>query len=65
MTQKKTKKQNQQAAPKKSMLLLHACAHNPTGVDPTPDQWKQISKLAKVSSSFSSSSSFAGDRGDT
>jgi hypothetical protein len=22
-----------------------ACAHNPTGVDPTPEQWAQISKL--------------------
>lgn len=22
-----------------------ACAHNPTGVDPTPEQWSQISKL--------------------
>lgn len=27
-----------------SFFLLHACAHNPTGVDPTPEQWKQISK---------------------
>ena len=23
-----------------SIVLLHACAHNPTGVDPTLDQWK-------------------------
>jgi aspartate aminotransferase len=30
-------------APNGSIFLLHACAHNPTGVDPTPDQWKQIS----------------------
>lgn len=30
------------AAPKGSVFLLHACAHNPTGVDPTPDQWKAI-----------------------
>ena len=29
------------------MVLLHACAHNPTGVDPTPEQWKQISKVVK------------------
>jgi aspartate aminotransferase len=34
-----------QAAPSGSVFLLHACAHNPTGVDPTPEQWKQISKL--------------------
>ena len=23
-------------------VLLHACCHNPTGVDPTPDQWNEI-----------------------
>jgi len=26
------------------VVLLHGCCHNPTGVDPTPDQWKQIAK---------------------
>jgi aromatic-amino-acid transaminase len=31
----------QNAAPK-SIVVLHACCHNPTGVDPTPEQWKQI-----------------------
>lgn len=25
--------------------MLHACAHNPTGVDPTPEQWKEISDI--------------------
>lgn len=25
-----------------SIFVLHACAHNPTGLDPTPEQWKQI-----------------------
>lgn len=37
------------AAPSGSIFLIHACAHNPTGVDPTKDQWEQISKalLAK------------------
>jgi aromatic-amino-acid transaminase len=25
-----------------SIIVLHACCHNPTGVDPTPDQWAQI-----------------------
>ncbi|KAL6765470.1 aspartate aminotransferase [Haematococcus lacustris] len=34
-----------QAAPSGSVFLLHACAHNPTGVDPTPEQWKQLSAL--------------------
>ncbi|MFV9473562.1 amino acid aminotransferase [Advenella sp. RU8] len=28
--------------PAKSIVVLHACCHNPTGVDPTLDQWKQI-----------------------
>ena len=31
-----------EAAPPGSIILLHACAHNPTGVDPTPDQWRAI-----------------------
>jgi aspartate aminotransferase len=25
-----------------SIILLHACAHNPTGCDPTLDEWKKI-----------------------
>jgi len=35
------------AAPDGAILLLHACAHNPTGVDPTPDQWKGILDVAQ------------------
>ena len=27
--------------------MLHACAHNPTGVDPTRDQWAEIKKALK------------------
>jgi len=34
------------AMPEGSCILLHACAHNPTGMDPTTDQWKDISKVA-------------------
>ncbi|KAI0082749.1 aspartate aminotransferase [Panus rudis PR-1116 ss-1] len=30
------------SAPPRSVFLLHACAHNPTGVDPTREQWGQI-----------------------
>eukprot|EP01094_Clydonella_sp_ATCC50884_P030527 TRINITY_DN9_c0_g1_i2.p1 TRINITY_DN9_c0_g1~~TRINITY_DN9_c0_g1_i2.p1 ORF type:complete len:440 (+),score=129.00 TRINITY_DN9_c0_g1_i2:41-1321(+) len=30
-----------------SIVLLHACAHNPTGVDPSADQWKEISAIMK------------------
>ena len=37
-----------QAAPDGSAVLLHACAHNPTGVDPTPEQWKQICRVLKA-----------------
>ena len=33
------------AAPPGSAVLLHACAHNPTGVDPTPAQWRELSAL--------------------
>ena len=29
-------------APENSILVLHTCAHNPTGVDPTLEQWGQI-----------------------
>lgn len=32
-------------APADSVIILHACAHNPTGMDPTQDQWKQIADL--------------------
>lgn len=32
-------------APNGSVVLLHACAHNPTGVDPTPEQWAAISNV--------------------
>lgn len=35
-------------APEGSIFLLHACAHNPTGVDPTPEQWKEISEAIKA-----------------
>lgn len=28
-----------------SCILLHACAHNPTGMDPSLEQWKQISEI--------------------
>jgi aspartate/tyrosine/aromatic aminotransferase len=35
------------AAAPGSCILLHTCAHNPTGVDPTLDQWKQIAVVIK------------------
>jgi aromatic-amino-acid transaminase len=30
------------AAPEGSIFVLHACCHNPTGYDLTPDQWDQV-----------------------
>lgn len=33
--------------PEGSTILLHACAHNPTGMDPTPEQWGEISHVVK------------------
>jgi aspartate aminotransferase, mitochondrial len=34
--------------PDKSCVLLHACAHNPTGMDPTIEQWQQISHICRT-----------------
>ncbi|CAI0415278.1 unnamed protein product, partial [Linum tenue] len=33
------------AAPEGSFVLLHGCAHNPTGIDPTPEQWEKIADV--------------------
>eukprot|EP01018_Ginkgo_biloba_P016418 Gb_29504 [translate_table: standard] len=35
------------AAPSGAVVLLHACAHNPTGVDPTQEQWDGIRQLMR------------------
>jgi len=35
------------SAPLGAIVLLHACAHNPTGVDPTIEQWEQIRQLMR------------------
>lgn len=29
------------------VVILHACAHNPTGVDPTREQWRELAQLFK------------------
>src|SRR5205814_8503626 len=31
--------------PDRSIVVLHACCHNPTGVDPTREQWDRIIAL--------------------
>jgi aspartate/tyrosine/aromatic aminotransferase len=28
------------------IIVLHACCHNPSGIDPTTEQWKQIAEVA-------------------
>lgn len=35
------------ALPAKSVVLLHACCHNPTGVDLTPLQWDELIPVLK------------------
>ncbi|GAV74678.1 LOW QUALITY PROTEIN: Aminotran_1_2 domain-containing protein [Cephalotus follicularis] len=39
-------------APDGSFFLLHPCAHNPTGVDPTEEQWREISCQFKAKNHF-------------
>ncbi|XP_063973367.1 aspartate aminotransferase, mitochondrial [Diachasmimorpha longicaudata] len=38
--------------PERSIILLHACAHNPTGVDPKLEQWAELSALIKKKNLF-------------
>jgi len=33
--------------PPSSVILLHGCCHNPTGLDPSFEQWKELSDLIK------------------
>lgn len=40
------------AAPEGSIVLLHACAHNPTGIDPTEAQWRELSEIVKEKKHF-------------
>lgn len=35
-----------------SIILLHVCAHNPTGVDPTQEQWKKIAEVVRAGKHF-------------
>ncbi|GBG82050.1 hypothetical protein CBR_g34329 [Chara braunii] len=39
-------------APNGSFFVLHACAHNPTGVDPSTEEWKEVSSLFKEKNHF-------------
>ncbi len=33
------------SVPKGDMVLLHACCHNPSGLDPTEEQWREIAQV--------------------
>ena len=33
------------AAPKGDLVLFHACCHNPSGLDPSEEQWRQITDV--------------------
>lgn len=33
------------ALPVGSVILLHGCCHNPTGMDPSAEQWKELSQI--------------------
>lgn len=35
------------SAPEGAVILLHASAHNPTGVDLTQNQWKEVAAVMK------------------
>ena len=37
-----------QKLPPGTIVVLHACCHNPTGLDPTPAQWQQIREVVKT-----------------
>ncbi|XP_055309673.1 aspartate aminotransferase, cytoplasmic [Sitodiplosis mosellana] len=39
-------------APEGAVIILHACAHNPTGCDPTQEQWKLIADVIESKKLF-------------
>ncbi|RKP19560.1 hypothetical protein ROZALSC1DRAFT_28857 [Rozella allomycis CSF55] len=43
---------NLKAMKENSIVLFHACAHNPTGVDPKEEEWTQIAKIMKEKKLF-------------
>ena len=45
-------KEDLKKSPRGSIILLHACAHNPTGVDPTLERWKELSQILKGKGNF-------------
>ena len=39
-------------APNRSVILFHACAHNPTGADPSQDDWKKLADVCEQKEHF-------------
>ncbi|EDV55816.2 probable aspartate aminotransferase, cytoplasmic [Drosophila erecta] len=39
-------------APPGAVIILHACAHNPTGIDPTQEQWIELADLLEKKKLF-------------
>jgi aspartate/tyrosine/aromatic aminotransferase len=37
-------------APEGAVIILHGCGHNPTGVDPSKEEWMKIANVIKVTS---------------
>jgi len=37
-----------EALPARTIVVLHACCHNPTGVDPSPQQWQRIAEVVQA-----------------
>lgn len=44
--------QDLEAAPEHSVVILHGCAHNPSGMDLNLDQWRILSKVFKEKKLF-------------
>lgn len=40
-------KQSLESAEDESLVLLHACCHNPTGMDLTPEQWDEVLEIVQ------------------
>jgi len=39
-------------APEKSIIIFHACAHNPTGADPSQENWKILADICEERGHF-------------
>jgi len=44
--------QDLEGAPAKAVIILHACAHNPTGMDMTKEQWEKVANICRENELF-------------